>query len=301
MKKPFKQPVQLLDQRNALSLYLHALLNEVDVEEESGELQDDSSGENALETSVETGFETKSATDINNLPQQGKLLPQAKAGVAISSQAPVVSMDIRIRAATVEAGHQSSSTPQNLEQDDTAVIENSEENKLQLKSQLQSQLTSQLLPPAWAQQRFQVLTFTLGTLQVAAPLEKLNGIIPLPSHITSLPGQSPWFLGLVRNRDKNVQLVDLAKIIKPAHIAANAMPGKEQTNVAQSSKYILLVEEGHWGILCDAIATVLTLEPQQVTWRCSSHFDFILGTVVEKMHSILCVDRLVERLNGRSI
>jgi purine-binding chemotaxis protein CheW len=128
-------------------------------------------------------------------------------------------------------------------------------------------------------------------MQMAAPLDQLNGIIPMPERLTILPGQSHWFLGLARNREQNVQVIDLASVIQPHHQCDT--PGKGQS----AGQYILLIGEGHWGILCNSISTVLTLEPQQVQWQRSPHVAYILGTMINQMHSVLCVDTLLNRLS----
>jgi hypothetical protein len=74
--------------------------------------------------------------------------------------------------------------------------------------------------------------------------------------------------------------------------------GSANSNPVANTRYILLFDEGRWGILCNSISTVLTLEPQQVQWQRSPHVDFILGTVVDQMHSVLCIERLIKRLNN---
>ena len=284
MKKPLKRNLDLVDQRNALTLYLDALLNEVEVDEESDEGELDSSAEEApltLSTPEPALLQLPPADTAGAVGKETPHVssPSVTGATVTSSKAPLVTMDATLSPAGLQpqgslAGESDTSAPEG---------ENSERSK---------RLNA---PPAWAVPRFQVLTFSLDKLQVAAPLDQLNGIIPLPEHVTSLPGHSAWFLGLVRNRGKNVQVVDLAKVISKGRF------GARQPNDAQATKYVLLVDEGRWGILCNAISTVLTLEPNQVTWRQSTQFDFFLGTVVEKMQSILSVERLVERLNGRSI
>jgi purine-binding chemotaxis protein CheW len=307
LKKAITQDLTLIDQSNALTMYLQALLNETEVEADSQDA--DSLEADVLEEEVdlflrgdepepesETELKPFAATpaqkDSTNAPavfatsmQTPGLTPTA-IPVVTSSKAPVAYVEV-FAATERESGIENESASVPI---DTPVVGAS----IQAKAQNE--------PPVWAVPRFQVLTFSLADLQIAAPLDKLNGIIPMPDRITSLPGHSPWFLGLARNRDKNVQIVDLGKIIMPVRRpGANAGPGDSRQRDSERKKYILLMDEGRWGIVCDTISTVLALDSEQVSWRRSSHFDFFLGTVVEKMYSILCVERLVERLNGRSI
>lgn len=278
MKKPFKTD-QLIDQSNALTLYLEALLNEACVEQEDLGGETGSSEQESLEhiTANSPSMAVKdhvvdAPVPYHQSPSEHSSLehspPQEfqnqweeeSQSMATSSKAPVFGMEIHDR-------------------DLTKPQEKNEQNK-------------QHEAPAWAVPRCQVLTFTLGSMQMAAPLDQLNGIIPMPDRLTVLPGQSPWFMGLARNRDQNVQVVDLASVIQPQRRC-----GSEPKN-ANDSHYILLIGEGQWGVQCDSISTVLTLEPQQVQWQRSPHVDYILGTVIDQMHSVLCIDTLLNRLNS---
>lgn len=249
MKKPFKVE-QLVDQRNALTLYLEALLNEVEVDEDEALLDVTPGNEEAAkqaQTAV-SSIDTGTADPVPATP-------------ATSSIAPV------------------------------AHISEPADNDIEFHTS--SQTAKRQEPPQWAIPRFQVLTFSLGGLKMAAPLDKLNGIIPFPERLTALPGQSPWFMGLARNRNQNVQVVDLETVVRPQQ-----QVDRGGDKASPNSKYILLIDEGRWGILCNSISTVLTLEPQQVKWQRSSHVGFILGTVIDQMHSVLCVESLIERLNS---
>jgi len=248
MKKPYKVE-QLVDQRNALTLYLEALLNEVEVEDEAAAFSIPSVDADP-QPPLGTGASQETIGTVESAPQSP---PDTK-----TSAAPLSVLET--------AGF-------------TGTVSDSEQTK-------------QHEAPEWAIPRFQVLTFSLGNMQMAASLDKLNGIIPLPERLTVLPGQSPWFLGLARNRNQNVQVIDLANVIQPH----SRLRSNEEN--AASTRYILLMDEGRWGVLCNTISTVLTLEPEQVQWQRSPHVDFILGTVIDHMHSVLCIDRLIARLNS---
>ncbi len=254
MKKPTKAE-QLVEQHNALTLYLEALLNEVEVDEDEA-LFDSPHGANEPRLAP--------VTPIDTLPGIGRSDQPEPPAPVTSSTAPVADI-------TAPAYHGAE-----LDTD--------------------SELDKRHEPPDWAIPRFQVLTFSLGGLNMAAPLDKLNGIIPFPERLTVLPGQSQWFLGLARNRSQNVQVIDLVPIIRPHH-RVNRADG----NPGPNSRYILLIDEGRWGILCDSISTVLTLEPQQVQWQRSHHVEFILGTVKTQMQSVLCIDNLIARLNNAQL
>ena len=302
MKKPFPQHFQLVDQSNALTMYLDALLNEVEVEEEGNADEVDMIGAIAeagesiqpvQHSSIQSKEPNQSNTIRDAMPLSSPMPTQVLDSVITSSKAPLAYINApfaNIQTRKLQAPEAVRITEQSVERNHNQLDTGNEKTKPQFE------------PPHWAKPRFQVLTFSLSNMQMAAPLDQLNGIIPLPEQITSLPGQSSWFFGLTRNRDKNVQIIDLAKVIKPAHQFMSEQESGTVRNIIDGKlKYILLIDDGRWGILCDSISTVLTLEANQVNWRQSLQIDFILGTVVEKMHSVLSVERLITRLNSRSI
>ena len=262
MKKPSNLKT-LADQQNALTMYLEALLNEVSVEDQENEDDIPATEVHATASQPLAGAPRMHSDAVSAIePMQ--------TAASISSAAPVVSFENP--AAESEAAWD----------DQTAMG---------VAHSADSEINKEHEAPAWAFPRFQVLTFSLSNISMAAPLDRLNGIIPFPERLTVLPGQSNWFLGLARNRNQNVQVIDLASAIQPHH----RLNGGEKS--PDTSQYILLIDDGRWGILCNSISTVLTLEPEQVQWQRSPHVDFILGTVIDKMHSILCPDTLINRLN----
>lgn len=148
--------------------------------------------------------------------------------------------------------------------------------------------------PVWAQSRFQCLMFSVAGMKIAAPLEKLNGIIEWPKRITLLPGRASWVMGLYRNRDTNVQIMDLAQIL---HMEDRCLiTGGDSTKQA---KYIMLIDEGRIGLASDSVANMLTLEPQAVKWRAISKRQLLVsGTVVEHMCALLDIDALIRHINN---
>ena len=152
---------------------------------------------------------------------------------------------------------------------------------------------SSIVVPSWAQSGFQCLTFSVAGFSMAAPLEKLNGIIEWPEHLTFLPGHADWLLGLHRNRSQNVQVIDLALLLAGEHGLASS----PELPAQQRAHYIMLVDEGRIGFASDTVANMLTLETDAVKWRATSlQQPIILGTVIDKMCSIIDVDALVDRI-----
>jgi len=156
-----------------------------------------------------------------------------------------------------------------------------------------SQKQTRIATPDWAQTPFQCLGFQVAGVTLAAPLEKLNGIVELTEEITELPGYAPWVIGLLPNRGQNVQVVDVAKIIMPAESNAVKQPAAERM------KFIILLEDGKFGLAADSISQVLSLEAEDVRWRSvHSKRPWLAGTVIEKMCALLEMDLLCEQLRA---
>jgi len=155
------------------------------------------------------------------------------------------------------------------------------------------QKQTRIATPDWAKNRFQCLSFQVAGVTLAAPLEKLNGIVELTEGITELPGYAPWVIGLLPNRGRNVQVVDVAKIIMPDESDLVTLPTVERM------KFIILLEDGKFGLATDSISQVLSLEAGDVRWRSTqSKRPWLAGTVIEKMCALLEMDLLCEQLRA---
>jgi purine-binding chemotaxis protein CheW len=151
--------------------------------------------------------------------------------------------------------------------------------------------TAKIIHPDWGQARFQCLSFQVAGITLAAPLEKLHGIVELEEKLTELPGYAPWVMGLLPNRGQNVQVVDIAHIIMPTGHRTETPLTSEQV------KYVILVDSGRFGLAVDSLSQVMTLEPDAVRWRSDqSKRPWLAGTVVEHMCAVLDIDCLTEQL-----
>jgi purine-binding chemotaxis protein CheW len=152
---------------------------------------------------------------------------------------------------------------------------------------------SAIVYPQWAQSQFQCLSFQVAGVTLAAPLEMLDGIVELTEAITELPGYSPWVMGLLPNRGKNVQVVDIAKIIMPEDRRTDIQPANERV------KYLVLIDDGKFGLAADSISQVLTLQPSDVRWsRQNTRRPWLAGTVVDQMCALLEMEQLCLQLQS---
>lgn len=146
--------------------------------------------------------------------------------------------------------------------------------------------------PEWAGREFQSLSFQVAGLTLAAPLEKLNGIVELHEDLAELPGYSPWVLGVLNNRGQNIQVIDIAQVVMPERRIA-----QNQENLGKKAKYVVLINGGNFGLAADSLSQVLRLSPDDVRWRgANGKRPWLAGTVIEQMCAILDIDRLIKAL-----
>jgi len=145
--------------------------------------------------------------------------------------------------------------------------------------------------PEWGEDPFQALLFRLSGLTMAIPLIELDGILEWPDTLTPLPNRSPWYLGLLDNRGKTVPVIELSQLVIPEKIRA-----KNNPHEVQHSR-VILVGGGRWGVACDSVSEVVTLNPDEVRWRSSrTKRKWLAGTAINHMCALLDAEGLVHLL-----
>lgn len=138
--------------------------------------------------------------------------------------------------------------------------------------------------PAWAQQRFECLLFTVSGLTLAVPLVELGAIYSIGDEITPIFGQADWFLGLLSVKDRNIRAVNTAKVV---------MPERYSTASDERFSYVITINGVDWGLAVDSVSEAIALEPDDVRWRSSrSKRPWLAGTVIDKMCALLDVSQL---------
>jgi len=147
--------------------------------------------------------------------------------------------------------------------------------------------------PVWAQERFECLLFKVKGLTLAVPLVELGGIIKIEKQPTPLFGQPGWFIGMLRNNNMNVSMVDTAQwVLPPALVEKNQDP----------YKLIIRIHNSTWGLACNEVDRSISLKPEQVRWRTTlGKRPWLAGTVIEQMCALIDVaafDRLLKEGHG---
>lgn len=136
--------------------------------------------------------------------------------------------------------------------------------------------------PLWAQAPFECLLFQVVGLKLAAPLVELGGIARIGDGLTPIFGQSDWFMGLLRWNERNIRVVDTARLIMPERLPA-LVEGQRPPY-----EFVLLIEGTDWGLAIDSATEAMHLQPDEVRWRISQqNRQWLAGTVLEKMCALL--------------
>lgn len=133
--------------------------------------------------------------------------------------------------------------------------------------------------PVWGQERFECLLFKVKGLTLAVPLVELGGIVKVEKEPTPLFGQPSWFLGMLRNNNMNISMVDTAQwVLPPALISKNNDP----------YELVIRLHNSNWGLACNQVDRSISLEPEQVRWRTSlGTRPWLAGTVIEQMCALI--------------
>lgn len=148
--------------------------------------------------------------------------------------------------------------------------------------------------PDWGRGAFKCLLFKVGRLTLAAPLAELNGVLDWDESITSIPTTPPWFLGVLRHRGVNVKVINTALLVVPKRHRVAPRPDRPG--------HIVLIGDRRWGLACDAVSSVTTLDPAQVRWRSArTRRSWLAGTVIEHMCALLDVNEFTRLLSSDRI
>ena len=157
---------------------------------------------------------------------------------------------------------------------DTKVISQSIDEKIALASNV----------PEWANQPFQILLFDVAGLKLAVPLMELSGVIEWTDSVTEMPGHADFYMGILQHLGNKIAVIDTARMVLPK----NKVEEFASDNPRDRVKHIVLIDDYRWGLACDKIGDVITLDPDEVRWRTSkTSRSWLAGTVIEHMCALL--------------
>ena len=148
--------------------------------------------------------------------------------------------------------------------------------------------------PDWGEEPFKTLFFNVGDTTLAAPLEKLSGILTECDDIKVIPGNTARYLGVIIHRGNTIRIVDFEHLV--AELSGEPM--SQVPAEVEPPKRIVLIEGERIGIACRDVAEVEEVAPSEVRWRVgTSKRPWYRGIVVGKMCALLDIDALLSILD----
>ncbi|WP_245929381.1 chemotaxis protein CheW [Agarilytica rhodophyticola] len=138
--------------------------------------------------------------------------------------------------------------------------------------------------PSWAQEDFEVLLFEVSGLSLAVPLVALGQIVPIDDKLTSLTGQSKWFMGILPSHVGDIRTVNTSLFV---------MPERHKDGDEDKAKYVVTIDGMPWGLAVDAVNQPIKLSPNDVKWRNQrTKRPWLAGTVKSHMCALIDIPQM---------
>ena len=147
--------------------------------------------------------------------------------------------------------------------------------------------------PDYLLESFQALSFKAAGATFSLPLLDMKSIVPLSNTLTHLPGHPDWHMGVLLVRGDKVGVVDLTRLLHGASAATGMASG------AETAAYVLMLDDGRWGLACQSLGNAFEVEPENVRWRQNWVGPrYIRGVLRDSMTPLLNCAGILERLEG---
>jgi len=143
------------------------------------------------------------------------------------------------------------------------------------------ELSAELFP-------LQFLMFKVGDNLLSIPLIKMSSVIDWTDTLTltCLPNEPDWLHGILQHREHNVRIVDSSKVLQI------------RNQNKETPSHILILEGESWGLTCDAIENVISLEYDDIQWNQHVGNSMTLGTIKDSLASLLSPGGIVQSLQS---
>ncbi len=162
------------------------------------------------------------------------------------------------------------------------IVEPVRETKTEV--EIQAETINEPILPEWANEPFQILLFEVAGLKLAVPLIELSGVIEWKNTVTEMPGSADFYMGILQHLNYRIPVIDTAKMVLPLNKRSQLVGDNPRERV----NHIVLIDDYHWGLACDKIGEVITLQPDEIRWRTSkTRRTWLAGTVIDHMCALL--------------
>jgi chemotaxis signal transduction protein len=148
---------------------------------------------------------------------------------------------------------------------------------------LENNRSVDVIQPSWLADEMDILLFRINDLQLALPLLSLGKVQLLDKNLTSLFGQIDWILGLMSNKKGTTRVVDAGKFLN-----LGLSPFKDRTNCDSHQRYLISLENNHWGLAVDKIEESIRIPKSAIKWRSKRlTVPWFAGTLNDRMCTLL--------------
>jgi len=166
-----------------------------------------------------------------------------------------------------------------VEKSDALVAEIETEFEFEIEDEPEKQiaLSADLFP-------LQCLMFKVADNLLSIPLIEMQGVVNWTDNLTRLPQEPDWMLGILKHREHNVRIVDSAEILQI------------KTDGLEAAAHVLVLGDEKWGMTCNQIDEVVTLEYDDIQWNEKTENTMTLGTIRNSLASLLSPQGIIRRL-----
>ncbi len=132
----------------------------------------------------------------------------------------------------------------------------------------------------------QYLLFRVNGQCLSIPIVHLRAIIWYHFPFIRAPRLPAWLLGLTKFRSGYIPVANSCHLFSM------------KTDGNFSPRYILILQNGKWGVTCDQVDQVLELDNDEVTRGDSGCDGLSQGTLRDSKAILLSADRIIEHLNA---
>jgi len=166
----------------------------------------------------------------------------------------------------------------------------------------QSLLGEESLPNAGTDTRpgapFACLTFAVRALRLAIPCSDASGVITDPVFLQqvarhwrgSVAADRSWWLGSFHYQDGEILVADISTLLIPPDMRADL------AEATAAPVAVVLVNDGHMGIVCDQNPVTTTIRPEDVCWSAVDSTRPWLSGVVSKSYALLATPKVCSLL-----
>jgi purine-binding chemotaxis protein CheW len=143
-------------------------------------------------------------------------------------------------------------------------------------------------------QAVKLFCLEMAGLKLAIPENQFGGIIDFPGTGQLSKTESRYLLGIFTHDGTQTKIINTPLLIIPQkyqQFYGNDAAGRDH---ASRLKKVLLLDDGAWGLACDAAGEAITVPDDDIHWRTAkAKRIWLAGTAIKQKCAILAVDGLL--------